>query len=70
MLPPYYFYWFRIDNKHMTEPWFDQALMDLAYKSAEATQEFLINFGLVLWVKFIIVRKEILFIKNVLIGNM
>ena len=26
MLPPYYFYWFRIDNKHMTEPWFDQAL--------------------------------------------
>ena len=20
MLPPYYFYWFRIDNKHMTEP--------------------------------------------------
>ena len=28
MLPPYYFYWFRIDNKHMTEPWLDQALMD------------------------------------------
>ena len=20
MLPPYYFYWFRIDDKHMTEP--------------------------------------------------
>ena len=28
MLPPYYFYWFRIDNKHMAEPWMDQALMD------------------------------------------
>ena len=25
MLPPYYFYWFRIDNKHMTEPWLDSA---------------------------------------------
>jgi len=23
-------YWFRIDTKHMTEPWLDQALMDLA----------------------------------------
>ena len=34
MLPPYYFYWFRIDNKHMTEPWLDQVLMDSAYKSA------------------------------------
>ena len=33
MLPPYYFYWFRIDNKHMTEPWLDQALMDSAYRS-------------------------------------
>ena len=33
MLPPYYFYWFRIDNKHMTEPWLDQALMDSAYMS-------------------------------------
>ena len=30
MLPPYYFYWFRIDNKHMTEPWLDQALMKSA----------------------------------------
>ena len=36
MLPPYYFYWFRIDNKHKTEPWLDQALMDKAYKSADA----------------------------------
>ena len=25
MLTTYYFYWFRIDNKHMTEPWLDQA---------------------------------------------
>ena len=33
MLPPYYFFWFRIDNKHMTEPWLDQALMDVAYRS-------------------------------------
>ena len=33
MLPPQYFYWFRIDNKHMTEPWLDQALMDSAYRS-------------------------------------
>ena len=33
MLPPYYFYWFRIDNKHMTKPWLDQALMDSAYGS-------------------------------------
>ena len=33
MLPPYYFYWFRIDNKHMTEPWLDQALIDSAYRS-------------------------------------
>ena len=33
MLPLYYFYWFRIDNKYMTEPWLDQALMDLAYRS-------------------------------------
>ena len=33
MLLPYYFYWFRIDNKHMTEPWLDQALMDSAYRS-------------------------------------
>ena len=34
MSPPNYFYWFRIDNKHMTEPWLDQAQMDLAYTSA------------------------------------
>ena len=27
MLPPYCFYWFRIDNKHMTEPQLDEALM-------------------------------------------
>ena len=33
MLQPYYFYWFRIDNKHMTEPWLDQALVDLANRS-------------------------------------
>ena len=33
MIPPYNFYWFRIDNKHITEPWLDQALMDLAYRS-------------------------------------
>ena len=28
----YNLYWFRIDNKHMTEPWLDQALMESAYK--------------------------------------
>ena len=28
MLSPYYFYWFRIDNKYKTEPWLDQALLD------------------------------------------
>ena len=33
MLPPYYFYWFKIDTKHMTEPWLDQALMDSAFRS-------------------------------------
>ena len=33
MLPSYYFYWFRIDNKHMTEPWLDQGPIDLAYRS-------------------------------------
>ena len=33
VIPPYYFYWFRIDNRHMTEPWLDQALMDSAYRS-------------------------------------
>ena len=27
------FYWFRIDNKHMSEPWLDRVLMDLAFKS-------------------------------------
>ena len=31
MLPPYY--WFRMDNKHMTEPWLDEALMNAAYRS-------------------------------------
>ena len=35
MLPPNYFYWFRIDNNHMTEPWLDQALMGSAYRSGE-----------------------------------
>ena len=34
MLPPYYSYWFRIDNKHMTEPWLVKALMDPANRSA------------------------------------
>ena len=28
MFPPYYFYWFRLDNKHITKPRLDQALMD------------------------------------------
>ena len=32
-LPPNYFYWFRINIKHMTEPWLDQAIMDPAYRS-------------------------------------
>ena len=35
MLPPYHFYWFRIDIKHMTESWFDEALMDSEYRSAD-----------------------------------
>ena len=30
---PYNLYWFLlIDNKHMAEPWLDQALMESAYK--------------------------------------
>ena len=33
MLPSFNFYWFRIDNKHMTEPWLDQVLMDSAYRN-------------------------------------
>ena len=48
MLPPYYFYWFRIDNKHMTEPWLDQALMNSAYRSGEmGTKKSVIKY----WVK-------------------
>jgi len=31
MLPQHNFFWSRIDNKHMTEPWLDQALMESAY---------------------------------------
>ena len=41
MLAPCNFYWYRIDNKHMTEPWLDQALMESVYKSA--TSHYLIN---------------------------
>ena len=37
MLPPYYFFWLRIDIKHMTETWLDQELMDSAYRSAAIT---------------------------------
>ena len=37
VIPPYYFYWFRIDSNHMTEPWLDQALMDPAYRSGVLT---------------------------------
>ncbi len=37
MLPLFNFYWFRIDTKHMTEPWFDQSLMDSAYRSKRFT---------------------------------
>ena len=40
MLPPYFLNWFRIDNKHMTEPWLDQALMDSAYRSGKSTRHF------------------------------
>ena len=29
----------RIDNKHMTEPWLDQALMDSAYRSDHLQRE-------------------------------
>ena len=38
MLPPCNFYWFRIDNKHMVEPWLDQMLMDSAYRSDSLDQ--------------------------------
>ena len=34
MLTSCNFYWFRIDNKHMTEPRLDQELMESAYKCA------------------------------------
>ena len=27
-----YLYWFRIDTKHITEPWLDQTLMESTYK--------------------------------------
>ena len=37
MLPPCNFYWFRIDTKHITEPWLDQTLMDLAYNHTRVT---------------------------------
>ena len=37
MLPSYNFYWFRIDNKHMTEPLLDQALMKSANKCGTYT---------------------------------
>ena len=37
MLLPNYFYWFRIDIKHMPEPWLDQGLMDSAYRSAPSS---------------------------------
>ena len=38
MLPPCNFYWFRIDNKHMAEPWLDQALIDSAIGILECVQ--------------------------------
>jgi len=44
MLPLCNFYWFRIDTKHMTKPWLDQALMDSAYKSARVQICFSLNF--------------------------
>ena len=57
MLPPDYLYWIRIGNKHMTEPWLDQALMDSAYRrehhdlvlkiNVELTSTFLLYRGLV-----------------------
>ena len=43
MFPPYNFYWFRINTKHMAEPWLDQALMDSEYKSAVSTTTWLFN---------------------------
>ena len=43
MFPPYNFYWFKINTKHMAEPWLDQALMDSAYKSAVSTTTWLFN---------------------------
>ena len=39
-LPSYYFYWFRIDIKHMTEPWLDQAPMESAYRSVGPSNEY------------------------------
>ena len=43
MFPPYNFYWFKINTKHMAEPWLDQALMDSEYKSAVSTTTWLFN---------------------------
>ena len=40
MLPPYYFYWLRRDNKHMTEPWLDQALMDSTYRGVNMSPKY------------------------------
>ena len=46
MLPPYKFYWFRIHNKPMTEPWLNQALMD--YRSGPFIKYLFTSFSL--WV--------------------
>ena len=32
MILPCNFYWFRIDNKHLTQPWLDLTLLDSAYR--------------------------------------
>ena len=43
MLPKYYFYWFRIENKHKAEPWLDQALMDTKVCTSEILIKIKIN---------------------------
>ena len=63
MLPPYNLYRFRIDNKHMTELWLDQALMELAYKCDITVSSFVGNPVALLWlalfIDFLIQKKKL-----------
>ena len=47
------FNWFRIDNKHMTEPWLNQVLMDSAYRSDIATFWICMDATFLVWVVYI-----------------